>query len=138
MTVTIFAKNVSQKSPAIAINTRTLIQPVTHYTTPAGKIAFVVGRVTCTGLGAALEARLLFAGVIVYRWRALGGAHLNMQHPENLVFDYANDGVQRQAPPNMYQSFKVTLGAGETIETTQSSGTNAEFNVFLEVTEVPV
>jgi len=135
----IIAKNTQQKSPVIEINGRELVQPFTWYTCPVGKIATVKGKVTCTGTGAASEARFSVAGVILLRWQAfvVGDVFREFAYPDDMNQIRTSAGNLRNTPINILRKFDVTLSAGQTIVTSQNSGTNAEFNVFAEVNELP-
>jgi len=133
----IIAKNVQQKSPAFEINGREVVQPFVWYTCPAGKIARVKGTINCTSLGAAAQARFSAAGVIKYRWaRTLAGGLATLAESHSPLLIQINN--THFPPPNTELEFDVTLSAGQTIETSQSSGSNSEFNVFAEVVESPV
>lgn len=113
-----------QKLPGIAITPRaTVVQPTTWYTCPAGKKAKVKGLVTCQGFGAATTASLLIGGTEIAEWD-LVGCDTGNNTPLSLCADH-------------YFEIDVELEAGDTVQTTQNSGTNAEFNVFLEVQETP-
>jgi len=117
----------AQKIPKFDINDRIVLQPHTWYTCPAGKKAIVKGRVQCTGRGAATTASFEAAGVEMFRWIAGSGSIGWEQSPRAL-----NDGSDE------FALFEVELAAGDIIETTQSSGTNAEFNVWADVQETPI
>jgi len=132
----IIAKTALQKNPTIGINVRTILQPNTYYTCPAGKVATVKGRVVCTGLGAAAEARFLIDGVITYRWQA-NNTGISLVLVDNTSQIQQQNSTLVDPPINTYREFQFTLNAGESFSTDQSSGTNAEFNVFAEVTENP-
>jgi len=133
----IIAKTAIQKSPDIGINTRTVLQPNIYYTCPAGKVAKVKGRVTCTGTGAAAQGRFLIDGTITYRWENQVNPAINMPLVNDTdLFYSANQGL-RKTLINTYMTFEFTLNAGEDFSTDQDSGTNAEFNVFAEITESP-
>jgi len=124
----IISRNQLQKIPEININARVVLQPNTWYTTPAGKKAIVKGSVQCTSRGAAANAEFLAGGVIMYQWdrsTAILGDYIDTPRTLSTV----NGGQQA--------FFEVELAAGEIIETTQNSGTNAEFNVFATVLETP-
>ena len=137
MTVEIIAKNNQQKSGEIGINTRTVLQPVTHYTCPVGKTAQVKGRVTCTGTGAGAFGHFLIAGVITNRWQNSVGAS-RTQNQTLDTYQFADDAfVDRVTTINTFMTFDVVLNAGETIQTNQDSGTNAEFNLFAKIMEFP-
>jgi len=133
----IIAKNPQQKSPATEINGRVVLQPHVWYTCPVGKIAKIKGRVVCTGLGAAGEARYSQAGIIVYRWQG-SPPNLGMALPDDTSVWTNSVGTRFFPIVNMYRKIDVTLSAGQTIETNQDVGTNAEFNIFAEVIELPV
>jgi len=133
----IIAKNPQQKSPSVEINGREIVQPFVWYTCPPNKTARVKGTVVCTGLGAAAEARFSVAGVIKYRWIPVVAISSSALSWTNDV-SQGQRGVALILPPvGTERSFDVLLSDGQTIETSQSSGTNSEFNVFAEVTELP-
>jgi len=126
MTVEIIPKNVSQIQAKFSITDRVVIQPNTWYTCPTGKKAIVKGSVQCTSTGAAASADFVVAGTIMYRWL------------ETLVReDYRIIPRSLRVQDSQMAFFEVELEAGEIIETTQSSGTNAEFNIFADVLELP-
>ena len=111
----------------IPISGRVVIQPETWYTCPAGKRAICKGRVQCTNVGAAAFASFLAAGTIMFQWGtgASGvGWELEPRQLSSIVDEFA--------------LFDVELAAGEIIQTTQNTGTNAEFNLWMEVLELPV
>jgi len=122
---------VVQKIPTVEINGRVVLQPNTWYTCPTGKKAIVKGRVQCTGRGAAANASFRAAGTEMFRWdnnSTLGGNTQNyLDSPRGLT---TLDGGQ-------FALFEVELAAGEIIETTQNTGTNAEFNLWASVQESP-
>jgi len=122
--------------PETALNGRVVLQPNTWYTCPTGKKAIVKGRVTCTGLGAAAQARFSVAGTIMFRWEAQGTG-INVSVPDDTAIYYQANGTQFETPLSVYRSFEVTLEAGDTIITSQDSGTNSEFNLFAQVLELP-
>jgi len=118
----IIAKNVSQKNPLTPVNNgikRTIIQPTTWYTCPAGKKAVVEGLVQCTNQGAATLMNFIVAGVLYFRWIISGVPVDYRERPFQL------DEINQQIAP-----FRVQLVAGDTIVTTQNAGTNAEFNMY--------
>jgi len=133
----IIAKTAIQKTPDLGINVRIVLQPHTYYTCPAGKVARVQGRVTCTNTGAAAEARFLVNGVITNRWQnSVGSSRTQAQVLD--TFQFADDGfVDRVTAINTYMTFDFILNAGESFSSDQNAGTNAEFNVFAKVTESP-
>jgi len=132
----ITAKTAIQKTPAIGINTRVVLQPNVYYTCPAGQVAKVKGRVVCTGLGAASEARFLINGTITYRWVGNNTA-VAISIPDSTSQIQQQNSSRVNPPINVYREFDFTLNAGEDFSTDQNSGTNSEFNVFAEITESP-
>jgi len=118
-----------QKLPEVPITpVRTVVQPTTWYTCPAGKKAIVKGFVQCTGNGAAATTDFKARGEIMFRWVAgatVVGSHL--ETPRNLKYSV-----------EQFAEFKTELAAGDIIETVQNTGTNSEFNVFADVQETPV
>jgi len=130
MGIRIISKTSAQKLQQFpVIPRRTVIQPTTWYTCPINKKALVAGIAQCTGLGAAASADLDVGGITKFRW--VGGVPvLNNKCNWNPFGLAANQ--QDRCP------IRVELAAGETFETNQSSGTNAEFNLDLEVFESDV
>jgi len=122
--------------PETAINDRTVLQPNTLYTCPANKKAKVKGRVVCTGLGAAAEARFSVAGIIMFRWIVNNVNGLGII-PDSTSQIVNTAGNAFDPPINTYRTFDVNLEAGETIVTSQDSGTNSEFNTWMKVQESP-
>jgi len=122
------ASNQVQKIPEFEINSRTVLQPVVHYTCPTGKKALVKGSVQCTNRGAAARADFNAAGIRLFSWdrnTAIIGDYIDQPRSLSTI----NDGQQA--------FYDLELSAGDTIETTQTSGTNAEFNLFAKVQETP-
>jgi len=118
------ALNSVQKLPGVPIIPRaTVIQPTSWYVCPAGKKAMVKGLCTCQGFGAASSGSLLIGGTEIAQWENVG-CELDNTDPLNLCAD-------------RYFAFEVELEAGESIQTTQDTGTNAEFNLFGIVEETP-
>jgi len=119
------SRTVVSTSNKVSFSGRTVIQPTTWYLCPAGKRGICKGTVQCTGRGAATVMSFRANGNTMYSW----------------VFG-AVDGNPWELHPNNLQigaivPFEATLEAGEIIETTQNSGTNAEFNVWGDVVELP-
>jgi len=135
MTISIIAKTPQQKSSKFEINGREVIQPFTWYTCPAGKVAKVKGSVVCTLTGAGAQARFSVAGTIMYRWVPAYPAGWNNNPLQRNVNELIGSGASSFPKVQTFQDFDVTLSAGQTIVTSQDSGTNAEFNVFAEVEE---
>jgi len=121
----IVSRNQAQKIQSFEINGRVVLQPNTWYTCPTGKKAIVKGTVQCTGRGAAANADFNAAGILQFSWNATVAAPVN---------DYLDD-PRGLSDIGQFAKFEVELAAGEIIETTQNTGTNAEFNVFATVTE---
>jgi len=119
-----------------ALNVRTTLQPHTYYTCPAGKKAIVKGRVTCTGTGAATEGRFLINAIIIFRWE-VDALNTTSVVPDETSFVKNSGAVRTETPLEVFRSFDITLAAGETISTNQDSGTNAEFDLFASVLELP-
>jgi len=118
MTTRLIPSNIAQKIPTEAVTGRVVLQPHTWYTCPAGKKAVVSGKAVCTGLGAAASVRLNAAGVRIVEWQAAA----------------ASDKV---LIINSYFEFEVQLAAGETLDTSQDSGTNGEIDMLAKVQETP-
>jgi len=126
------ALNQVQKIPEVPIIPRRIVvQPHTWYTCPAGKKARVFGRIMCTGRGAASTVDFDFPEFTKYRWT---GGTLDS------TFDYLNNRPLSLANPDAIASefpFEIELAAGESIQTNQNTGTNAEINLNAEVFETP-
>lgn len=101
--------------------TNDVVQPTVWYTCPAGKIAILTG--TCEGAstGSAATIDLNFAGVSYAEWQFSGGGS-DINFLQNLS-------------TGMTIKFEARLEGGETMETTQNTGTNAQFKVQFTVEE---
>jgi len=131
MGIRIISKTSAQKLQQFPIiPRRTVIQPTTWYTCPIGKKALVVGKAQCTGLGAASRGDVDAGAVTKYRWFTAASVQ-NQKCNWNPLGLSAN--VFQETCP-----IRIELAAGETIETNQNVGTNAEFNLDLEVFESDV
>lgn len=116
--------------PEIDVNGRVVIQPNIWYTCPVGKKAVCRGRVRCTNRGAAAIARFEIAGERMFEWNnALNGA---------LSSDILPKGLGTGSGGQFGLFDNIQLAAGETIETTQDSGTNAAFDLWARIQETPV
>lgn len=115
-------QNKVQKIPTQRINERVVVHPNTWYTCPTGKKAVAKGLAVCTGTGAAANTDLQASGVTIRRVLAAGGSA---------------DTWQRVLDPNVTFDFDVRLDAGEILQTIQDAGTNAEWELFIEITETP-
>jgi len=125
------SRNTANVLPEIAITGRVVLQPHTWYTCPTGKKAIIKGYVVCTGRGSASTVDLDLAGITEIRWT--GATFSN---------DIDYDGVQRLNVSQLGNShvkmtFAIQLAAGETVETNQNSGTNAEINMNANALELP-
>jgi len=124
----ITSRNQVQTTPEIQVVGRVVLQPNTWYTCPAGKKAVCKGRVQCTGTGAAATVQFNAAGEILYQWDtgAFGAGYLS----EPRALGAASDEMA------LFEN--IQLAAGETITTTQNTGTNAEVNLWMQVKETPI
>jgi len=114
--------NQTQKITELQIIDDILVQPHTWYTCPAGKKARVKGWCFCESGGAAVTMDLVAVQSIA-EWQASGG-NANQNEPQNLALLVRFD-------------FDVILNAGEILQTTQNTGTNAEFHIVAEAHETP-
>jgi len=124
------SRNQANVLPEISITDRIVLQPHTWYICPTGKKAIVKARIQCTGRGAAATATMRAAGVNMFTWvagAAIAGTDPYREVPNNI-------GISNF--PISYE-FIIPLSAGEQLETIQSSGTNAEFNLWGNVLELP-
>lgn len=122
----IISRNQLQKIPSTALNVRKVLSGGTDgdfYTTPTGKKALIRGTALCTGAGAAATVNLLTASVIVASWLASGGV-ANKNNPRTM-----NVGILFE--------FEYQLDAGDILQYTQNTGTNAEMNINAEILETP-
>jgi len=72
----------------------------------------------------------------MYRWESFILNQANTTQV-NTEFQVNTVGTINQTPIGGFRSFEVELEAGESIVTSQNAGTNAEFNIFAEVLELP-
>lgn len=116
------ALNAVQKIPEQQILGIIVVQPHVWYTCPAGRKAIIEGTCVCQSTGAAATADLNFAGVSHAEWQAAGGR--------------TDDNIPQDMAIRVKFTFKVELAAGETMQTSQNSGTNANFllNAFVRET----
>lgn len=127
----IIAKNTSQVEQAEGMNQLVVLQPHTYYTCPVGKRARAVGQVRCRNRGAAANAHFRVAAQILFGWNTA----LQLFNNENYL-----DTPTRLSTfgGGMIAQFDVVLEAGETLQSTQTAGTNAEFIVNFKVKELPI
>lgn len=117
----IISRNQIQKTNKRVISlVNVVIQPNTYYTCPTGKIAIVRGTCTCVDFGAAANASLEFDDVKYATWLVGGGTIVDQ------LTNLSND---------MTITFKCELSAGDTIKSTQNTGTNAQFKFQAEIEE---
>jgi len=131
MGFSIIAKTGVQQQIKIPISGREVIQPFTWYTCPAGKRAICKGMIQCTGRGAAANSDFNAAGTIMFSWTT---AIAQTAGNDYLIVPRALSTFGG----GQFALFEVELAAGEIIETTQNTGTNSEFNLWMEVLELPV
>jgi len=123
----IISRNQIQKLQGLAINRRDVAaHPITYYTCPTGQKARCTGTVQCTGVGAAALVDFIVAGIIMFRWIAVGFANSYLDEPRTL-----------SATDDQFAKFDFDLVAGQTVVSAQDSGTNAEINLFMNVIETP-
>lgn len=117
--------------PEIQIVGRIVLQPHIWYTCPVGKKAVCRGRVQCTNRGAAMIARFRIASTTsMFEWNnALNGS---------LSSDILPRGLGTGSGGQFALFDNVQMVAGDTINTLQDAGTNAEFNLWARVQETPV
>jgi len=122
----IISRNQIQKIPTIALNVRKVLSGGTDgdfYTCPTGKKAIIKGFAVCTGVGAATTVDLNVAGVSIAEWQSAAGQ---------------TDPFRPQDMALLVQfNFEVQLDAGDILQYSQSSGTNAEMNINAEILETP-
>jgi len=121
----IVSRNQIQRIPTIALNVRKVLSGGTDgdfYTTPANKKARIKGVATCDNLGAAATVDLNVAGLSIAEWQAGGTA--DPFTPQNLL-----TGIEFP--------FDIQLDAGEILQYSQNSGTNAQMNVNAQILETP-
>lgn len=112
-------RNIVQQINEIQILGVIVIQPNTWYTCPTGKKAIIEGTCVCQNVGAAATTDLNFAGVSHAEWQAAGGR--------------SDDNIPQDLAVGVKFTFKVELVAGEIMQTSQNTGTNANFllNAFV-------
>lgn len=123
----IISRNQIQRIPTIALNVRKVLSGGTDgdfYKVPTDKKAVIKGFAVCTGTGAAAQVDLNVAGVSIAEWQSSGG-QLNQFRPQDMAL-------------NIQFNFEVQLDAGEILQYSQNSGTNAEMNINAEILETPV
>lgn len=117
----IVSRNQVQVSNKRALSQNDVLQPVTYYTCPAGKIAVIKGTWLCDDTGAAATVDLNAAGLSIAEVQATGG------------------GTDPNVPQNLAEGllfpFEVTLAATETLNVTQNTGTNANTTVLAIIEE---
>jgi len=122
----IISRNQLQRIATSAINVRKVLSGGTDgdfYTCPTGKKAIIKGTAQCTGAGASATIDLVVATVSIAEWQSSGGA-FDPFNPQGLAI-------------NALFPFEVQLDAGDILQYTQNTGTNAEMNMNAEVLETP-
>jgi len=118
----VVARNQVQKT-----NKRTLIDqatsgyPITDYTCPTGKIAVIKGDCICTSTGAAATVDLVAGGISQCEWQFSGGG--------------TDPNVPQELDTGVLFRFEVHLAAGETLQRTQNTGTNANTTINIVIEE---
>jgi len=121
----IISRNQLQRIATTALNLRKVLSGGTDgdfYTCPVGKKALIKGTAICTGLGAAASVDLNVAGVAIHQWQATA----------------VRDVSEFQVDVDQIVPFDVQLDAGEILQYSQDSGTNAEMNINAEILETPI
>ena len=98
-----------------------VVQPTTWYTCPTGKVAVVKGFCQCVNAGAAATMNLVLNGVVIADWTS-GGSNVDINNPTALLI-------------GVIFPFTANLDSGDTLTTTQDSGTNAEFKLSAVIEE---
>jgi len=122
----IISRNQIQRIPTTALNVRKVLSGGTDgdfYTCPTGKKAIIKGTAQCTGLGAAASVDLNVATISIAEWNASGG--FDPFNPQSLAVD-------------ALFPFEVQLNAGDILQYSQNTGTNAEMNMNAEILETPI
>jgi len=109
-----------------------VVQPHVWFICGVGKRARVTGWAVCRDRGASSIARVEIAGIRTYEW--------------NTAISLISINANWEITPKGLTTFRggmlawidVVLQAGETIETTQNSGVNAEFDLYLTIEELPI
>lgn len=113
------ALNTVQRIPETPLNERSTLQPHTYYTCPAGKKAKFTGKVRCRTQGAA--------------------AHIHLRDPTDFInyLTWAPSPSVGEISLNTWVDVELDLDAGDVIKSTQDTGTNATFDVFGKILELP-
>jgi len=118
----ISARNQVQKTNKRMIPlTNDVVQPTVWYTCPTGKVAIIRGTCVCESTGAAATVNLEMAGVAYAIWNFSGGSD------DINILSTLNVGLTI--------NFEAHLAAGDTVETTQNTGTNAQIKLQAEIEE---
>jgi len=107
----IISRNQQQVSNKRSIIETDVLQPTTYYTCPTGKVAVIKGGWRCSDTGAASVVDLNAGGESIAEVQATGGG-TDVNFPQNLL-------------EGLFFPFEVTLAAGDTLDVSQDSGTNA-------------
>jgi len=136
MGTTIIPKTLQNLVGTSVIERRTVFDSNPYYTCPAGKKARVKARVQCTNTGASAKAWFQAALVNLVEWRQFTISTSSYgASGENNVVGASNATYLMQGT---YSNIEFILNAGEYVQTPQDGGfTNAEFNVNMDITELP-
>lgn len=115
--------NSVQKIPTVGINIRRTLSPFAFYTCPAGKKAVIKGSAVVDNTGAAVTVDLNAAGNSIAEWQFSGGG--------------TDPNVPQDLALGTLFKFEIQLDAGETLDYSQNTGTNASINVNAMVQETP-
>jgi len=107
--------NIQKTNKRIIPMTNDVVQPTTWYTCPTGKVAVIKGNCTCVDTGAAATVALNGNDIILFEWTASGGG-TPLQNPRDIL-------------EGLWVDFEIDLNAGETMTTTQNTGTNAQIKL---------
>jgi len=118
----------------VSLNARVVLQPHTWYTCPTGKKAIITGRAQCTSRGAAANTGIFFSGVEMFRYDSAGAKE---SFPSLLGWEFTPRHLTTALNGEFCFFNDVELAAGEIMQTTQNSGTNAAWNVWANVKELP-
>jgi len=117
----VIPRNQQQRTNKRQLFSNDVLQPVTYYTCPAGKVAIIKGTWLCDDTGAAAVVDLNAAGVSIAEVQATGGG--------------TDPNIPQDLAEGLLFTFEVTLAATETLGVTQDSGTNANTTINAVVEE---
>jgi len=118
----------------VSLNERVVLQPHTWYTCPTGKKAIITGRAQCTSRGAAANTSLQFSGVTMFTYDSAGAKE---SFSDLLGWEFTPRHLTTALSGEFCFFTDIELAAGQTMITVQNSGTNAAWNVWANVKELP-